>query len=80
MEVVNMKEKCPHYKEAEPYINEEINRGIDAGIYEIEESEYFVCGLLDSSFKERKSRVRCQGDENMCDNPNELAKYNATHN
>ena len=50
-----MNGKCQYYKKAE-------------GLIEIEEAEYFICGLPKLDSDAAKLKVQCQGDVKKCDN------------
>ncbi len=50
-----MDEKCQHYNKAER-------------LNEIEEAEYFICGLPNIDSDKAKLKVQCQGDVNQCEN------------
>ncbi len=50
-----MDRKCNYYKKAE-----ELN--------EIEEAEYFICGLPKLDSDTAKLKVQCQGDVDKCEN------------
>ncbi len=47
--------ECKFYKKAE-------------GLNEIEEVEYFICGLPNLDSDAAKSKVQCKGDANKCEN------------